>query len=280
MTVEPVTTHAARDARGEHPVIRRSVASLPGGVRLVRQAGWVCLTSERPTRSERDGRSAEQSLRGWLGRPGLGRAGSAAGEHAEAVFELPADLLDVSHDEDEDAGETGALNRLEQAQAWAVATVAGRVPQDWAAPPEEQVRAWAPPNVWTVERGSVALQGRLAHSPQRLAISYPLLTGPLPELPPRRTAWLHAVLADAQRRWRMARIGIDGSGSPSGIEAEIDLTGAPADLLEPLFRRSLTVLQYMVRWLAPSIALIVDRDAGAALDGLVPAGFPEGNGDF
>jgi hypothetical protein len=239
-------------------------------IRLVQRAGWICFECKEPL-SPTTADSPEVSLRNCLGRLGLWRVVRQR-DQLTSTFELPADLVaDVP--DDESAG-VDSTSRLAQAETWAAATLAGHFRESEPLS-EEQVRSWIPPRGLTVERGSIALQGRVIRNADRLAISFPLLAGPLPELSPRRTAWLHAVLADAQDRWRMVRLGIDGGGSESGIEAEIDLTGAPSSMVEPLFRRSLTALQFVVRWLAPSVALIADRDAGVALDELDPPAVPQ-----
>ena len=68
---------------------------------------------------------------------------------------------------------------------------------------------------------------------------------------------MRALCLDAQLCWQLLRVGI----VDDCVRAEIDLTGVPPDLAEPLFRIAVEALVFGVRWALPGLALVADSNA-------------------
>ena len=59
----------------------------------------------------------------------------------------------------------------------------------------------------------------------------------------------------------------------SSVHAEVDLSGAPVAVLEPLFGVALDALRWLVEWLAQPVDFLVNGAAGCrALEQLSPIG--------
>lgn len=211
-------------ARAEGSCYRR------GPFRFETDGRWVVL--RRPVgRGSRDA-----SL---LGRPGLWRQDP----RGYLVFDLPPE---VRGQPVQDADEPPELARLVQ---WALDTAEGELPSGWKAPAES---IELDPEILTVRSGSLPCQGSLVQDASRLALRFTL--GELArELPEQRLSWLSHLLLDA-RKWRLVRLGIEGSF----VGAEVDLSGAPLDLIEPLLRVSLEALRSSVEWLLMPVTVLAD----------------------
>ena len=70
-----------------------------------------------------------------------------------------------------------------------------------------------------------------------------------------RCRLLGELLLDAQRRWRLVRVGV---GPARAVAAEIDLSGAPHAQLEPLLGVAMATLPLVVEWLLLPLATLVD----------------------
>ena len=200
---------------------------------------------------------------GQLGDPGLwrdqglGRGGEtrrAVCPRGRRVFELPPWLMGkgpwlVPAVEPE-------VLRCEVLR-WALTTADGSRVAGWCPPPEQEVKVWLSEQGLTVQAGALARQGKLIHEPDRLALAFDLVPA-APQLDADRRHWLREVLIDAQRRWRLARVGLTDSGT---VRAEVDLTGAPHAALEPLFRMALDALRWVVGWLLESVHFLVQGTA-------------------
>jgi hypothetical protein len=94
----------------------------------------------------------------------------------------------------------------------------------------------------------------------------------LPGLPEARRSWLESTLDAAQDRLRMVRIAehqtTDGS---TDILAEVDLSGAPHDLLSDLIRIGLDAARHAACRLVWSVSLLADPSVVATAWEAFPA---------
>lgn len=204
-------------------------------------AGWGVLWPAR-TSATRD------PLYAHLGEPGLWRWTPAVdSRHPCRIFELPPVLLPRGYANHEQT-------IFQETVEWARATrPRDATSLDWTPPPLEQVKDWLPERGLSVRAGTLARQGTLVHSPQRLALEFPVVSCP-DDLPPERRQWLRELLLDAQMRWRLARVGI----AREKVWAEIDLTGAPPCVLEPLLPVALECVRWLVAWVLEPAQFLVD----------------------
>jgi hypothetical protein len=197
---------------------------------------------------------------GYIGRPGLWKAVRGAGGEVAPVFEIP-EVVFTRGGDDEDGEPVEAARGA--CFDWALATVGGEPCAGWVPPPLAEVESWVGIGRLTVQHGPWLRQGELIHRQDRLALRFPLVPAVPEELAPPRRAWLEEVLADAQDRWRMVRVGLAGSGA---AVAEVDLSGCPAALLEGLFRTGLDCLRWVVAWLVPSADFLAAGGPSRALE--------------
>jgi hypothetical protein len=177
-----------------------------------------------------------------LGRPGPWRVARSGGGLA-LVCDLPA-------------GEEG--NTLSPAlHAWALACAEPRPVPVQAASAATSPAATSRGPSEDVHVAGLHAGGRWIDTAERLALVFDL--GPLPA-EARRAAWARALCHDAMRRWCWVRLGIDATGA---LAAEIDLTGAPEELLPTLQGLARASLQRVVAWVLPSLSLL--RDPGLEL---------------
>jgi len=165
---------------------------------------------------------------GGLGAPGLWKdAGDAP------VFDLPLEVAP----------------HLADLLAWADATAGGDAPDGWE--PPDEVGAGS----LTVRVGALTAQGEVVREHDRLALRFDLCEpGDLDDV---RVAWLRALAANAGRRWRLVRVG----RTNGAVRAEVDLTGAPRDALDPLVRVAAGALRWVTAWLLPPVFVLCDPTA-------------------
>ncbi len=199
-----------------------------------------------------------------LGDPGLWREQGKRGGRPRRVFELPPWLMGkgpwLVPDVEPEVLRCDVLR-------WALTTADGSRVAGWTPPAVEEVKTWLPEQGLTVQAGALARQGKLIHEPDRLALAFDLAPA-APQLDADRRHWLHEVLIDAQRRWRLARVGLTDSGT---VRAEVDLTGAPHAALGPLFRMALEALRWVVGWLLESVHFLVQGTAACRVLALRPS---------
>ena len=211
-------------------------------------AGWGVLW---PTRSG----ATRDPLHADLGEPGLWRwTTTIDSKHPRRIFELPQILLPGGHPNwDQNHQETV----FQQTVAWARATrIRDTAALVWTPPPLELVQGWLPEGCLTVRTGTLARQGALVHSARRLALEFPVVSCP-DDLPSERRQWLRELLVDARMRWHLARVGF----ARQKVLAEVDLTGAPPCVLEPLLPVALECLRWLVGWVLESAQFLVDGTA-------------------
>ena len=210
------------------------------------------------------------STRGWFWKPlpcgtGAGKAlllstdracgnGSVPVRNRRFLFELPAaaacpDAEDQALDDNEDLSPGSFLG-------WALACATGAIPRDWRAPAGELVASWMPPNALTVRVGPLVRQGELVLTPDRWALSFPILPAVPAGLPAARRRCLEMLARDAQERWHMIRVGLVRAADGEALVAGLDLTGAPHS--EFLFLAGLDGLRQVVSWLAEIADLLAD----------------------
>lgn len=193
------------------------------------------------------------------GRPGLWKPGRTPGT---TVFDVPPSIM--ARAEEPVAGDRDRPGIvLERVRTWALATRDGAPVEDWRAPDADDAAAWLPEQALTLHVRSIALQGRLTCEGDRLALGFDI-GDPVPDdLPVARRAWLDEVLRDAQRRWRLVRLARGESGA---LVAEVDLSGAPEELLAELIAVAVDALRIVVAWLAEPVAFLVGETAGEILN--------------
>jgi hypothetical protein len=143
---------------------------------------------------------------------------------------------------------------------WALETADGHVPANLSAvgiPERDEIELAIPGGGLTIRSGSLVRQGELICDASRVALTVPILTDWASDLPAKRCEWLRLLLIDAQRRWRVARVGIS-DGASAEVRAEVDLTGAPHFLLPRLVQIGVDALRYLVEWLLTPAVFVSD----------------------
>ncbi|HYT92305.1 MAG TPA: hypothetical protein VEL76_26560 [Gemmataceae bacterium] len=217
------------------------------GTLLTPGRGWVAV--------EENGENANgDPLTGQLGLPGLWRQ-IRSGDRVRHVFELPESALAAPPDPETESENESPLRACIE---WAVATATGGVADGWQPPPYAEVESWIPIGRLTMQCGPLLRQGELIHAPGRLALRFPIVSAIPADLPEVRREWLHELLADAQDRWRLVRVGL--TVDETAALAEVDLTCCPHAVLEGLFKTSLDALRWVVEWLVKSADFLADTD--------------------
>jgi hypothetical protein len=239
----------------ERAANRRSFRRGPHTVTM--EGEWVVVTDEADV-------SSLDPLRAMHGHPGLWRITSGPGSgYSRRVFEIAPALAHVGR-----AGASVEEGTFRELVEWALATSGGPVPGGWTIPQEGSIDAWIPPADLTLRADAHLVQGSVIADEDRVAIRFPLPTVLDGALSPSRSAWLEALLREAQESWRMVRIEVDAEGVAA---AAIDLTGAPHGALECLSRTAVDTLRWVVEWLVPTAAFIADPSRGSrALEARFP----------
>ena len=189
-----------------------------------------------------------------LGKPGLWRL-IRDGSGLLPVFEVPLSLalsMGQRHTGSEDRESLAAA-----CSTWASETAGGKLSTAWQAPSRQEAESWLDDDL-VVRRGKSIRQGELICSDERLAIRVPVLHRVPLDLAPERQAWLEEVLMEGQDDWRLVRIGLNGVNGSTTAEAEVDLTGAPHDILQELLQIALSSLRQVVEWLMSPVDFIAD----------------------
>ena len=247
--------NAHTDTIPTHPMseVSRRVSWLPGA----RAAGFAPMPEGEGERLHRIGMALEE-VDGWatlshpthgsegdaaavqMGRPGLWRR--FASGRAEFDFP-PREALGGGVD-------------FERLLDWALVTADGRSPGDWHAPPECDVRAAAVPGDLVARVGAHAVRGEIARSAHQLSVVFPRVLRMPKGLGDARRAWIAAITDDAQRRWRLVRIGPDATGETLG--GEVDLTGVPAEVAGAMVALAAASLRTVIEWVLPPLRLAAD----------------------
>jgi len=227
-----------------------------------RHNGLVVKPQRRWLVATASGGKDDDPLCGQLGKPGLWKL-VTDGPKVRREFHLPLGVLSVEEVLGE--GDEDAPDPLEVCMGWVSATALDDLPAGWECPARDEVESWIPDGGLTLRSGALVRQGSLVCGSDRLALRMPIVSEVHAGLSEARRAWLRELLLDAQNRWRMVRIGIEGEPDHQAIAAEVDLSGAPAVVLEALFRISLDALRWVASWLVMSAGLVADARVGCRL---------------
>jgi hypothetical protein len=227
--------------------------------------------------------AAPDPLPSCFGEPGLWRWQRTAGE-PERVFALPplpphlaalardemAADYDDEHDDDHDhdGDDTGRSTVVDtdprsasSVCSWVEATSRGRLPRDWRAPEPAEAASWLDAGRLSLRAGGRLAKAELDCRSNRLRVLCAEVARPPAQLDPARQAWLHAVCDDAQQRWLLVRMAFaDGV-----VRAEVDLSGVPAPLAEPLVVLAFESLARAVVSTLGALRLLCDPDTSSHL---------------
>jgi hypothetical protein len=131
---------------------------------------------------------------------------------------------------------------------------------DWCPPSAQRLDALLPPGSLTVQTGGIVLQGSVHREAERLALKIPLCSSIPEPISSSRRHWFRELLLDGQNSWRMVRLCWDekDDSGRSVPWVEVDLTGAPTQLLEPLIPAALAAIRWVVAWMAHSADFLAD----------------------
>jgi len=239
-TVGPVDLWQFEEALGELGFVREGGAYRLDRIRLTADGHWLTLETE--------GAGGSNDPLDCSGLVGLWKP-AGEGDGLRRRFELPFSAIGGGRPGP--SGETGS--DLAEAVQWALATVDGDVPSGWAPPSPRQPHLIDGDLVITAEQGRLVRRGRASLGPDKLVLRVPIVARAAADLDEARRAWLRELLVDAQGRWRMVRIHMS-----EGVTAEIDLTGAPHQLVETLVEAGRAILRGVGQWLVGPADLIAD----------------------
>lgn len=202
------------------------------------------------------------ATRGRLGAPGLWRD---VGDGP--VFEIPPAareaVVDLDLDEPLEDPDRDLLS-------WAADTVGGAFRGDVVWPDPAELDLYVPRAQRAVRAGAHVSGVEIVAGPSRVALVVPSLVEIPRDLSESRLAWLEAVCADARRRWRLVRFGVETATGdrPGRVCAEVDLTGAPPERAHVLFPLALAALTESASRVLPALALVTDPECTSRiLDG-------------
>ena len=221
------------------------------GCRLLREHGWLEL------RAPCDAAHVQPSGLQPLGQPGLWRVVEDPARGRARVFEWPWRGAAIRS---ADEAERTPLSLM---QDWAMVTFEGRLARSWQPPARAGLDAWLPSPRLVVRAGAVAAQGALLAADGVLRLSLPLATRPFGSLPPARRAWAAACLRDTQCRLRLVRLGVRADDDT--LAAEVDLSGAPAELVAGLLPVAAAALRAAGESLLPTLSLLFNAGSAVAL---------------
>jgi hypothetical protein len=205
------------------------------GLEFQTAGSWLQFKTDWPANAD--------PLSDHLAKPGLWKP-VRAGRQLRRVFNVQESVVGAS----EHAALLDETERkpFESLLDWAADTAAGVAPVDWALPGRDAIDACLPKARLTIVHRSYTRQVELIHAAGRLALRGTLLSKLPVELPEFRLRWLRALLLEAQDDNHLVRLGLARDRGQTAVVTEIDLTGVPAALFEPMLSTSLDAL----RWVA------------------------------
>lgn len=232
--------------------------------------GWL---SVEPSHRNGDALPAGADL---LGKPGLWRwAGDGVGRSDVGadelfspgipVFELPRRLVASLGSDDGESGESGDAggDLLGEFLHWAEATSHGDVADGWSAPPADELKRLTEAEAMTVRGPGIACEIELHRQPNRLALRCPVVPAIPADLPDSRRQWLRLLVRHTQQTWHFVRVGIDEESRR--VLAEVDLTGAPKELIPLLYPVTVDALRCVIGCVAKPAAVICDMKVTSSL---------------
>lgn len=155
---------------------------------------------------------------------------------------------------------------------WVLASSAGTQNPEWLPPASDLLAQWLPSAARNLRFNTLLTSIDLSCSPT-LTLSCTLTNAPLGG---QRTAYrdaIHAVILDWQSACRMVRV---RQTEQEHLMAEIDLTGAPLDVIEPLLLASIECMRSALQLLLPVLDVLSTH--GLRISILDPS-FPAPSGD-
>jgi len=219
-----------------HAVLRqRGFERCDGGWRRngldFRIAGsWLQFETDWPAKAD--------PLSDHLGKPGLWKP-VRAGHQLRRIFAVEESALS----EGADALDETDRSPFESVLDWAEETADGAAPLGWALPERDTIHACLPKTRLTIVQRSFIRYVELIHAPDRLTLRVSLLSNLPVDLPVSRLSWLRVILLETQDEHHLVRLGLARDRGQTAVVVEIDLTGVPAALLQPMLSTSLDALR-------------------------------------
>lgn len=231
------------------------------GITLRFMDRWISLEADAL-------RKTADPLTRQMGKPALWKYVKTPTGRMRELFEFPLSVAagteSGSDDEIEKAG-----SPLQAMLAWALDTLNGDQLNGWRSPGYRQVRSMFPAKALTVQCDTDARQGELVRKSQRLAFRFPIVLRIPEDLSEARSYWLRRLLIETQRRWKLVRTGFNSGRIKTAATAEVDLSGAPLEVLPDLVKIALAAIKGAVSWAVPSAAFLIDGaiDSSALAEG-------------
>lgn len=247
--MQTLPTRDPREVLGRHGFEPTPDGWHRGSVAFRKNEGWLVFSA--PVAESAD-------PLGNLGEPGLWK--SVCDERqARRVFALREDWF-----RDDDLLLTdGDRSPLDCVLEWALATADGALPKGWTVPDRASVDTYLDKSRLTLVHRTFTRQMQIVHAADRLALRLPILHSVPANLPEGRLRWLRALLLEAQSAYHLFRLGFAPNGAQTSAIAEVDLSGAPPMLLEPLLSKSCDALRWVVAWLIESADFLAQADVAS-----------------
>ena len=224
------------------------------GMSLTVRHGWLTLSAAGDTGAG----AGDTGMPGMLGQAGLWKTAVDGRGDQTRTFDVPRAALleglgEGPDDELDTADAVGAIVR------WAMETRPGSVMPPWQPPPAAQIDSIVPEAARSLRCGPHLQRVAVVAQAQegRLALRAPICRAG-EQIAAARRQWLARLLADGSEI-RMVRVGVQDPGSGTAlVEAEIDLSGAPAGILETMLPIALDALRACFSQLAVTAAVICD----------------------
>jgi hypothetical protein len=237
---------------------QRADAYAADDVTLTVRHGWLTLSAPDPA-------PAGPGDTALIGRPGLWKTAVDGRGQQGLTFDVPLMPLLERLDEgsDDEVAPAAAVAALVR---WALETRSGSVVAGWQPPPSDWIEARVDERALTLRCGPRLRRVSVVAEKQRLALRVQICQAGA-EIEDARRQWLERLLDDAATL-RLVRIGLRDSGAGCATAAaEIDLSAAPASVLEAALPIALDALSAAFAQLADTAALICDPECrGRMLD--------------
>jgi len=220
------------------------------GVTLRFRDRWISLEADAPC-------NTADPLTHQIGKPALWKYVKTPAGRMRELFEFPLPVAAGAEcgfdDEIEKAG-----SALPTMLAWALDTLNRDRLNGWRSPEYRQVQSMFPAKALTVQCDTDARQGELVCKSHRLAFRFPIVLHIPEDLSEARFHWLRRLLIETQNRWKLVRMGFNGGAIKTAALAEVDLSGAPLEVLPDLVKIALAAIKGAVAWAVPSAVFLID----------------------